>query len=433
MQFWRTIRIGASALTLMCAGGPVFAQSPSITNLGVLPGGAASYANGVSADGLAVAGTSGSADGDRAFRWTAAGGMQNLGTLPGALHSLGFAISGDGSAVVGRSGGYPCIDELCWTPSDVSIRWTAGLGMQMLGPQFNPGPGNSAAAWASGISFDGSSAAIGTTQGSDTNIYTAAYRWTAGAGLQVVAWDNWWLIPSYSIPSSAANAISYDGSVVAGRTHLSAFRWTQGDGIEDLGVLPGASDSWGVAITGDGSAVAGYCSPDSYGTIGHRAFRWMQAGGMQDLGVLSPGGSSAARAISGDGSVVAGADWYTAFLWTSDLGIVDLNKHLPSLGLDLTGWVLTDARGLNFDGSVIVGNGYYNGEARGWMVRIPRPGDIIGDGDVNIDDLLAVISAWGPCPAPSNSGSCLADIYPPPSGDGQVNVDDLLRVINNWG
>lgn len=50
----------------------------------------------------------------------------------------------------------------------------------------------------------------------------------------------------------------------------------------------------------------------------------------------------------------------------------------------------------------------------------PPPG---GDGVVNVDDLLAVISNWGPCAA------CSADV----DGDGMVNVDDLLAVISSWG
>ena len=55
-----------------------------------------------------------------------------------------------------------------------------------------------------------------------------------------------------------------------------------------------------------------------------------------------------------------------------------------------------------------------------------------GDGAVNVDDLLAVINAWGACADPDD---CPADIAPagPPVGDDQVNVDDLLAVINAWG
>jgi hypothetical protein len=64
----------------------------------------------------------------------------------------------------------------------------------------------------------------------------------------------------------------------------------------------------------------------------------------------------------------------------------------------------------------------------------PCPADIApagGNGQVNIDDLLAVINAWGSCPGPCPQ-SCDADIVPK-TGDGQVNIDDLLKVINEWG
>jgi len=61
------------------------------------------------------------------------------------------------------------------------------------------------------------------------------------------------------------------------------------------------------------------------------------------------------------------------------------------------------------------------------------PGDVTGDGVVNVLDLLAVIENWGQCPAPPST--CPADIAPPgpPAGDGTVNILDLLHVINNWG
>jgi hypothetical protein len=59
------------------------------------------------------------------------------------------------------------------------------------------------------------------------------------------------------------------------------------------------------------------------------------------------------------------------------------------------------------------------------------PADIDGGGTINVDDLLAVIAAWGPCQPPPTS--CPADIAPDRSGDGQVNVDDLLAVIGEWG
>ena len=57
------------------------------------------------------------------------------------------------------------------------------------------------------------------------------------------------------------------------------------------------------------------------------------------------------------------------------------------------------------------------------------PGDINGDGNVNVTDLLIVINNWGAC---GNPNSCPADVAPAPNGDDTVNVLDLLMVINNW-
>jgi hypothetical protein len=50
------------------------------------------------------------------------------------------------------------------------------------------------------------------------------------------------------------------------------------------------------------------------------------------------------------------------------------------------------------------------------------PGDATGDGLVNTDDILAVLSQWGPCEG------CGADL----NGDGTVGVDDILIIIEHW-
>ncbi len=61
----------------------------------------------------------------------------------------------------------------------------------------------------------------------------------------------------------------------------------------------------------------------------------------------------------------------------------------------------------------------------------PCPADIAmpHNGHVDVDDLLAIINGWGPCPHPCHAPTCIADIVP----NCQVNVDDLLVVINSWG
>jgi hypothetical protein len=56
-------------------------------------------------------------------------------------------------------------------------------------------------------------------------------------------------------------------------------------------------------------------------------------------------------------------------------------------------------------------------------VEAACPADTDDDGDVDVDDLLAVIRDWGPC------AGCAGDI----DGDGDVDVDDLLALIGGWG
>lgn len=77
-------------------------------------------------------------------------------------------------------------------------------------------------------------------------------------------------------------------------------------------------------------------------------------------------------------------------------------------------------------------------------------GDITLDNQVNVADLLQVITNWGPCVGapPGSTGSngkgsegggpppvayCAADIAPMGNPDGQINVQDLMLVIATWG
>ena len=75
-------------------------------------------------------------------------------------------------------------------------------------------------------------------------------------------------------------------------------------------------------------------------------------------------------------------------------------------------------------------HGIYNGDNIACPnVTCPHtcPSDINHNGVVNLDDLLAVINAWGSCPTSPNP--CPSDV----NLDHHVNIDDLLAVINAWG
>ncbi len=55
------------------------------------------------------------------------------------------------------------------------------------------------------------------------------------------------------------------------------------------------------------------------------------------------------------------------------------------------------------------------------------PGDVDGDGTVGILDFLALLAAWGPCPAPCPP-ACFADV----DGDCTVGILDFLILLANW-
>ena len=59
-----------------------------------------------------------------------------------------------------------------------------------------------------------------------------------------------------------------------------------------------------------------------------------------------------------------------------------------------------------------------------------RPGDTNGDGHNDVNDLLTVISSWGPCATPPTA--CPGDVFPWSAGDGHVSTADLLLVLMNW-
>ena len=54
------------------------------------------------------------------------------------------------------------------------------------------------------------------------------------------------------------------------------------------------------------------------------------------------------------------------------------------------------------------------------------PEDFNEDGAVNINEVLTILTDWGPCAGPADP--CPSDV----NQNGTVNVDDLLYVISNW-
>jgi probable HAF family extracellular repeat protein len=375
-----TMKTSFPGLALLFAIATV-AHAASFQGLGELPGGSiASYAYAVSADGNVVVGSSSSTSGYQAFRWTAATGMVGLGDLAGGTYySEAFGVSGDGSVVVGQSGsanGYE------------AFRWTATNGMVGLGDL--PGGSFSSLAWA--ISANGQ-VVVGESSSTLSGTRLEAFRWTATNGMVGLGF-----LPAPT-NFSTAYAVSGDGSVIVGYSRSSnatsggseAFRWTATNGMVGLGDLAGGITNgvaYGVSYDGRTVVGRGISNTDTHGSSIEQACAWMPDGTLLALGFLPCDTWSTAKAASADGSVIVGDPYQgsgdCAFIWDAQNGIRSLHTVLANLGLNLTGWQLSEARSISADGQTIVGFGTDpTGHPQAWLANITPPSLTVRLSDTN--------------------------------------------------
>lgn len=362
MRLTHVPRIAAcTAAALSLAATTALASPPLFNGMGRLPGGTASGATGISANGTYVVGYCTLPQGDRAIRWSRTTGMQSLGVLPGGLSSRAVAVSADGSKVAGYG----------TTPSgDRAFRWSLNGGLQSLGTL----PGGSYSI-AGDISNDG-----GVIVGySDTVIdgvtQFRGFRWNGASGVM----EDLGLMPGGS--SSFAQGVSGDGSIVIGvgdadnSFDFRAFRH-QGGVMHNLGTLEEGGFSIAFGCSDDGRAVVGYGRVLS----GVVAFRWTPEKGMQNLGKFPGSDNTIARAVSADGNVVVGGSAALAgdiaFMWTKKLGLTNLNTYLQARGINLSGWALTTANAVSNDGLTIAGVGIHNGVEEGWVAFLGEGQDL---------------------------------------------------------
>ncbi|MEX2138189.1 MAG: PEP-CTERM sorting domain-containing protein [Pirellulales bacterium] len=82
------------------------------------------------------------------------------------------------------------------------------------------------------------------------------------------------------------------------------------------------------------------------------------------------------RAISGDGRAIVGnLGIDKPALWSESIGAVDLQPFLSGLGLDLTGWRLTEVTAISGDGTTLAGRGTAADASMSgaWIATIPEP------------------------------------------------------------
>lgn len=386
-------------LTLLIATLPAAAFSADgLTYPGVLNGGAGSTSFGVSGDGSVVVGWGNDGavgNAPRAVRWTQAAGLVNLGVLNGGTASYAYGVNSDGSVVVGIATDGAAGNQ------NRAFRWTQAGGMLSLGTLNG---GNSSEA--NGINSDGSVVVGQANDGAAANALRA-FRWTQAGGLVSLGVLN-------GGTQSSSKAVNADGSVVVGAAGdgaagdaLRAFRWTQAGGLVSFGVLNGGTYSQASGVSSDGSVVVGTAA-DGAAANASRAFRWTQAGGIVSLGVLNGGTESLANALSGDGSVVVGeardgsaGNILRAFRWTQAGGLLSVESWLRANGLTVPADITNSAKGVNTDGSVVVGQ-LASGPA--FIARVSP----VGSGLITLQELQGSLSANSAAPAQAASLGGLA-------------------------
>jgi probable HAF family extracellular repeat protein len=315
--------LGLLFILLCCLVLPSVAQLYSVTDLGVLPGGTFSEANGINSLGQVVGDGDLSTQNGHAFLWTKERGLQDLGTLPGG-NSWGEAVN-DRGHVTGGS----WINEA----DNAAILWTPQKGMQELF-DVHDAPG--------GLAINDLDQVAGTAT------LFGGFVWGID-GLSYLTTPLGEVTQATGVNDSRQVVGSY-----IGEDGPQAFLWTEASGVEDLG---GGSAN---AINPIGNVVGENSA--------NHAFVWSKRDGMQDLGTLPGDTYSGALAINLWGMVVGRSDSNTAaraFLWTPWTGMQDLNTLIPAD----SGWNLIQATGVNVLGQ-IVGDGYVNGQPHGFLLTL---------------------------------------------------------------
>ena len=203
----------------------------------------------MTSDGSVVIGTSDTASGTKYFRWTADAGMVEF-SVPVPAPYTDFeisAIADDGTTVAGHFRRLAPENPNSLYEEE-AFRWNTSGDLDLFGHLANS---YNKTDFVTGISRDGS-VVVG---GANNELgLTDPYIWTEQTGLQSIIEGS---EPDYY--SSAPNAVSGDGSTIVGSYHRqslpgsAAFRWTAGNGFE---VLDDPTET-ASAVNNDGSVIAG--------------------------------------------------------------------------------------------------------------------------------------------------------------------------------
>lgn len=362
----RTVAAISGAVLLGAASSAARAQTPGFWLTGYAPGTMGSGVSGLSADGLVACGGSSGVG----FTWTREGGRYDFGLEPGMPGvTVAYGISSDATVLAGQV--YPNSG----VPLQSRAYRRAGSG-PLVDLGVLPGTTRS---YARGISGDGSVVVGACEFSQSTGLFGQAFRWTAQGGMQGLGYTR----PGGTM--SRAHAISRDGSTIVGYSQsdgfggpVEGFVWREGAGIQALPNVPGWT-GWtqASAVSADGSVIVGQADAP---TGGVHAVRWTAAG-IQDLGVVPGYTNSLALSVSGDGTVIGGRlSSDTAFVWTTSTGILQLSDYLASSGISVPpNLKLASVLAISDDGRTFAGYtiNLQTSVQEGFVATVPAPASVL--------------------------------------------------------
>ncbi|MCZ6494270.1 MAG: hypothetical protein O6933_09345, partial [Planctomycetota bacterium] len=342
---------------------------------------------------------------DRPFLWTPQDGFTDLGLPPGVMETIPTDINDQGvicgTMIVADVGFRGFVyDQGVWTVLPPVV--------DMLGT------------WSSAAAISNAGIVVGQRSITENLNPQNAYIWSAAEGFNDLGVMNG--------PNSAATAIS-DTALVAGwigtgQSDSLGFLWDDGN-VTNLPAIPGGSTSFPLGVSSQGKVVGlGRIRMKGFPFGIPRAFLWADSEFIM-LGTLPGHLHSAALDTTSDPLQIVGESWNVegnpnishGFIWQNGL-MTNLNDLIPldpevvvksTPAISSSGLLLGNASGT--DGLVAV-----------LLTPVESPlGDLDGDCEVGILDLLILLAAWGEAGSP-------ADL----NNDGLVGILDLLMLLANW-
>jgi probable HAF family extracellular repeat protein len=402
-----------------------------ITDLGSLSGGGdTSYAFAINANGE-VTGYSGTAPYTHGFTYSGNGPMVDLGleaTAPSTGNTIMYAIN-DSGKVAGRG-----------TTSD-GARALYGVPFANLGLMPGNGYGTSI-----GYAINASGEVAGYSYvGSSTSFTIHAFVTDVAGGTMY----DLGLLPGTSYTNSYAKGINANYVVGYGSDNISSslehagvWQFSIAGGaltksvtdIHSALLLSGEENSSAIgsealAINGNNQVVGKVVKTIS-GTVSYaHAFLYTIGGAVvKDIGHLSGDNCTEALGLNNSGQIV-GTDYSSAntaakrAFYYDGSAMRDLNSSTAVVNLD--GWVLKSAQGINDHGQIVGWGINSAGKTHAFLLNPTLPGDANLDGKVDVNDLTKVLTNYGQT---TGMGWTLGDF----NGDAAVDVNDLTIVLSHY-